>query len=186
MHRNNQGLPVTHLAPRHRQVAVNRRSHVIRVALHIGGDLQHLLTAQTVLLRQQTARRSHTRHNSRRRRTHTARMRNLIISNQLHRRQFFQTSRRETSLHRLQNQVALVARNVRATLTAELKLQAGFNTLNNQLIIEAKTQTHAVIAGTQVSARSGNANLNGRAHRNIRNMQGRHEKNLAIGDVMSE
>ena len=113
-------------------------------------------------------------------------MRNLIISNQLHRRQLIQTSHRKTSLHRLQNQVALIARNIRATLTAELKLQAGLNALNNQLIVEAKAQTHAVIAGTQVSARSGNTDLNGRAHRNIRNMQGRHEKNLAIGDVMSE
>ena len=114
-------------------------------------------------------------------------MRNLVIRNQLQRGQLLQAGRLKSRLHGANHQVVFVARNLGATLTRQLKFQAGLDALNPQLIVESQAQAQAVVAGTQIGARGGHAHGDGCAHGNIRKVQGRHVKRyLAIGDGVSE
>ena len=83
--------------------------------------------------------------------------------------------------------MVFVARNLGASLTRQLKLQARLNALNPQLIIKSQAQAQAVVAGAQIGARGRHAHGDGCAHGNIRKVQGRHVKRyLAIGDGVNE
>ena len=67
-------------------------------------------------------------------------MRNLVIRNQLQRRQLLQTSRLKSRLHSANHQVVFITRNLGASLTGQLKFQARLNALNPQLIIKSQAQ----------------------------------------------